>query len=96
MNDDIKKQIELRERNIDRMKENILMEQEKTKIQLRNPRPITPEYEFELQEEFLEHTKKVALLNFKRKKEDILEAIQLNKEEIKRLKTAKDERDYIG
>lgn len=99
MNKDIEKQIMLHKRNIERMKENLIIEKEKTKIQLNNPRPISPEYEFELQDEFLEHTKKVALLNFERKKEDIVEAIQINKEEINRLEKEgkkKTSRDYIG
>jgi len=91
MNDikEIKEKIDNHEKNIKIVKRNIKNEEEKLKIQLKYPRPITPQFEFEIQEEYLKHFKKVAREEWEEKKENMQLAIKEAEKELKSLKKLK-------
>ena len=98
---DIEKQIKDKEKNINRVTENIKIEEEKVKLQMKNPRPINPQFEFELDKVYIENVVKSLSIEWKRKKEDMLEAIKNTKESVKELKKsltdiAEEQQSYTG
>jgi len=100
MRDEIEKQIKDKEKNIKRVQENIKIEEEKIKLQMKNPRPINPQFEFELDEANIKIVVKSLELEWKRKKEDMLDAVKSAKESVKELKKelsqTEERRDYTG
>mgnify|MGYP003146766972 FL=1 len=83
---DLERKIEEHQRNIKEVKENINFEEKKVKIQLKYPKPLNPQYEFELRDEYLDFFKKIAWLEWKRKKQRMMIAIKEAEEDIKQLK----------
>jgi tRNA(Phe) wybutosine-synthesizing methylase Tyw3 len=91
MNDlkEIKAKIDNHEKNIKIVRRNIKHEEEKLRIQLKYPRPIAPQFEFEIQEEYLKHFVKVAREEWEEKKENMQLAIQEAEKDLKNLKKLK-------
>jgi len=92
-NSEIKQQIERIEENIKRVRENITVEENKVKIQLKHPRPINPQYEFELRDEYLEHFRNSIILDWKRKRKDMLFAIKDAEKEIEELNNQNNQKE---
>jgi len=79
-------QIRINERNIKHAKENLVAEEKMLKLKLKKLRPLNPEFEYELDEEFIKLNAEMMKLEFERKKEEIVYAIKKTKEENEQLK----------
>ena len=97
MRNEIQEQIKEKEKNIKRVLENIKIEEEKVRLQIKSPRPINPQFEFEIDEEYLKNVVKSLQLEWDRKKFDMLEAVENAREDVKDLKRElKLQTDYTG
>jgi len=79
--------IRMNERNIKHARDNLKYEAQLLAMKKKGIRPLTPEYEYEVSEEYLKLRKHLLDIEFKRKKEEVLHAIAIATKENARLKT---------
>ena len=91
-----KEQIRVNERNIKHAKENLVNEEKMLKLKLKKLRPLNPEFEYELDEDFNKLAGDMMKIEFERKREEIEYAIKKTKEENENLKKSPKRPAYVG